>query len=110
MCLVIDQLAQRYGCLPSKFLAEGDITDVTGPRATGWIDKHKKPLVFSFKDSIAIDAYSLTTNEKYADEDPVSWKLESSENGTFWTLLDSQTRFSTPNERMKETVKIRLTK
>jgi|APGre2960657373_1045057.scaffolds.fasta_scaffold02523_7 hypothetical protein len=28
MCLVIDQLAQRYGCLPSKFLAEGDITDV----------------------------------------------------------------------------------
>jgi len=82
---------------------EGDITAVTGARATGWIDRHKKPLVFAFKAPIMVDAYSLTTDMGSVAADPVAWKLESSTNGTYWTLLDSQPRFSTPIGRGKET-------
>ena len=82
---------------------EGDIAAVTGPRATGWIDRHKKPLVFSFKSPIMVDAYSLTTDTGLVAADPIAWKLESSTNGTYWTLLNSQPRFSTPIGRGKET-------
>lgn len=82
---------------------EGDMATVTGPHATGWIDLHKKPLVFAFKAPIMIDAYSLTTDIGIAASDPVAWKLEASSNGTFWTLLDSQARFSTPIGRGKDT-------
>ena len=82
---------------------EGDIAAVTGPRATGWIDLHKKPLVFAFKTPIMTDAYSLTTDVGLVSSDPVAWKLEGSSNGTFWTLLDSRPRFSTPIGRGKET-------
>jgi hypothetical protein len=87
---------------------EGGIEDVTGPRATGWTDRHKKPLVFAFKTGISIDGYSFTTGP-LARNDPVAWKLEGSSNGSFWTLLDSQDRFPTPIERGKDVQMISLT-
>lgn len=88
---------------------EGDIDAVTGPRATGWIDNHKKPLVFAFKAPSMIDAYSLTTSIGLTANDPISWKMEASSNGTFWTLVDSQPRFPTPIARGKDTDIISLT-
>ena len=82
---------------------EGSLEDVTGNgMRTGWTDAHKKPLVFSFKDSILIDAYSITTATGSPDSDPVAWKLEGSLNGTFWTVLNIQTQFPTPVDRFKE--------
>jgi hypothetical protein len=82
---------------------DGTLEDVTGNGLrTGWTDAHKKPLVFSFKDSILVDAYSITTATGTPDSDPVAWKLEGSHNGTFWTGLDIQTRFPTPVDRFKE--------
>jgi len=91
---------------------EGRITDVTGAGfKPGWSDAHKKPLVFAFRDPIAIDAYSFTTAppEMGVEGDPVSWKLESSHNGTFWTALDIQTNFQTPVRRFTDLEKIYLT-
>jgi len=80
---------------------EGPMADVTGPgRRPGWSDAHKKSLVFAFRDPIAVDAYSFTTAlpEAGIEGDPVAWKLEGSQNGTFWTLLDTQ-NFPTPLQR-----------
>lgn len=91
---------------------EGTMKDVTGPGLTpGWSDTHKRPLVFAFREPIAIDAYSFTTPvpEAGIEGDPVSWKLESSQNGTFWTVRDTQTKFPTPVGRFTETHKLYFT-
>lgn len=90
---------------------EGSMTDVTGPSpGPGWSDTHKKPLVFAFRDPIAIDAYSFTTALSDADieGDPISWKLEGSSNGTFWTVVDTQKNYPTPVTRFTELEKIYL--
>jgi len=84
---------------------EGSLKAVTGPGPRdGWYDAHKKPLVFAFKSAISVDAYSLTTSAESYDADPVSWRLEGSTNGTFWTALDTQTNFPTPIERFRDIV------
>jgi hypothetical protein len=84
---------------------EGTVADVTGPgHRPGWSDTHKKPLVFAFRDPIAVDRYTWTTAtpERGIEGDPISWKLEGSSNGTFWTVLDTQERFPTPVERFSD--------
>ena len=84
---------------------EGTMKDVIGPDIRpGWSDSHKKSLTFAFRDPTAVDAYSFTTAlpEMGIDGDPVSWKLEGSSNGTFWTILDTQKRFNTPITRFAD--------
>jgi len=84
---------------------------VTAPGfTTGWSDYHKKPLVFAFPAAIHVNGYSFTTTipENGIDGDPVSWKLEGSVNGTYWTTLDTQTNYPTPVDRFKEISIIRF--
>jgi hypothetical protein len=84
---------------------EGTMADVTGPGPrSGWSDAHKKPLVFAFRDPIAVDAYSFTTAlpEAGIEGDPVSWILEGSSNGTFWTTVDTQNNYHTPVRRFTD--------
>jgi hypothetical protein len=84
---------------------EGTMADVTGPgHRPGWSDTHKKPLVFAFREPIAVDRYTWTTAtpERGIEGDPVSWKLEGSSNGTFWTVLHTQEGFPTPVERFTD--------
>jgi hypothetical protein len=84
---------------------EGSLKDVMGAGLrTGWSDRHKKALVFAFKMPVALDAYSITTATpgKGMGGDPISWKLEGSSTGTYWTILDEQRKFPTPAERYKE--------
>ena len=91
---------------------EGAMKDVIGPDLRpGWSDAHKKSLVFAFRDPIAVDAYSFTTAlpEMGIDGDPVSWKLEGSPNGTFWTILDVQKNVKTPVTRFADLDKMYLT-
>ena len=90
---------------------EGAMADVTGPGSRpGWSDAHKKPLVFAFRIPIAVDAYSFTTAlpELGIEGDPVSWILEGSQNGTFWTTLDVQKNYPTPARRFTDVEKIYL--
>jgi hypothetical protein len=91
---------------------EGTMADVIGPDIRpGWSDAHKKSLTFAFRDPIAVDAYSFTTAlpEMGIEGDPISWKLEGSSNGTFWTILDTQKRFATPITRFADLDKIYIT-
>jgi hypothetical protein len=91
---------------------EGSIADVTGPGPRpGWSDAHKKPLVFAFRDPIAVDAYSFATAlpEMGIEGDPISWTLEGSQNGTFWTIVDTQKDYPTPVRRFTDLEKLFLT-
>jgi hypothetical protein len=80
----------------------GSLKDVTGDGpCLGFYDIEGKPLVFAFYKPMTIDSYSWTTSSEAADSDPISWKLEGSSNGTYWTLLHRQDGYPTPLERLK---------
>lgn len=84
---------------------EGALKDVMGAGLrSGWSDRHKKTLVLAFKAPVALDAYSITTATpgKGMGGDPISWKLEGSSTGTYWTILDEKRKFPVPVERYKE--------
>ena len=90
---------------------EGEFNDVMGPGyRNGWSDTHKKPLVFAFRSPVRIDAYSFTTSDKGDETDPVSWRVEGSSNGSFWTVLDRQQGVSTPVNRFQEITPISVKK
>lgn len=80
----------------------GSLKDVTGDGpCLGFYDIEEKPLVFAFYKPMTIDSYSWTTSSEATDSDPISWKLEGSSNGTYWTLLHRQDGYPTPLERLK---------
>ena len=80
----------------------GSLKDVTGNGpCLGFYDIEEKPLVFAFYKPVAIDSYSWITSSESADSDPISWKMEGSSNGTYWTLLHRQDGYPTPVDRLK---------
>ena len=82
---------------------EGEFDDIMGPGyRNGWLDNHKKSVVFAFSSPVRIDKYSFTTSDKDVGSDPISWRIEGSSNGSFWTLLDRQQGVSTPVNRFQE--------
>jgi hypothetical protein len=71
----------------------GSIADVAGGgAAAGFRDVYKKALVLAFPLPILADGFSFTTARgvRSAAEDPVTWKVEGSHNGTFWQPLHEQ--------------------
>ena len=85
----------------------GDVGDVVGNGFTrGWSDVNKKALVFAFPYAILLDGFTWTTAnpDKGLGGDPVQWKLESSQNGVYWTVLRDQTHhdFPVPKNRFQE--------
>jgi hypothetical protein len=74
-----------------------------GSTAEGWVDDHKSPLIFSFPTPILVSAYSLTTSKHDAADDPVTWKVDASPNGTFWRTIDYRNSYAMPLERLTET-------
>jgi hypothetical protein len=84
----------------------GDATDITGPGyKEGWTDHHKKSIIFAFPYPVLMDGFTWTTTnpDMGIGCDPVQWKLEGSQNGTFWTILRDQTRtYPVPTARFQE--------
>lgn len=70
----------------------GSIADIVGAAAAGFRDPYKKALVLAFPLPILADGFSFTTarGARSAAEDPVTWKVEGSHNGTFWQTLHEQ--------------------
>ncbi|EFM10835.1 Carbohydrate binding family 25 [Paenibacillus curdlanolyticus YK9] len=52
---------------------------------TGWIQYQ-----FAGSDKYAINQYTIRSAEDYPERDPASWTLKGSNDGTSWTLLDTQ--------------------
>jgi hypothetical protein len=89
----------------------GVVGDVTGTGGKGFRDVYKKALVFAFPQPILVDGFSFTTARgvRSAAEDPVTWKMEGSHNGTFWQTLHEQSRpFAVPVKRGEDLPMFRL--
>ena len=85
----------------------GDVQDVVGSGfRRGFSDRHKKTIIFAFPYAMLMDGFTWTTAnpDKGVGGDPVQWKLEGSQNGTYWTTLRDQTKHSypVPAERYQE--------
>ena len=85
----------------------GDVGDLVGPGfRRGFSDINKKAIIFAFPYAMLINGFTWTTAnpDRGVGGDPVQWKLEGSQNGTFWVTLRDQTRhdYPVPTERYQE--------
>lgn len=77
---------------------------IDGHDATNWHDLNKCPLVLTFPALTEADAFRFITASDYPERDPVSWTMEGSRDGNFWTVLHRQDRiYETPRERRTPT-------
>ncbi|RYD64561.1 MAG: hypothetical protein EOP84_32625, partial [Verrucomicrobiaceae bacterium] len=82
---------------------------IDGNNATKWLDFHKSPVVFNFGTPTEVDGYRFTTANDSTERDPLRWKLEGSNDGSTWTLLDYRNvDFGTPTARLTSTPDILL--
>lgn len=66
---------------------------------TKWNDHNKGTLILAFGGPTTVDGYGFTTPNDFPERDPVNWKLEGSDNGTTWTLIDTVTDYPTTTAR-----------
>ncbi len=59
-----------------------------GDTVTKWLDFNRRAVVFRFPQAVTIDAYSFTTANDAPERDPRNWRLEGSDDGSTWHLLD----------------------
>ena len=71
--------------------------------ATKWLDFNKGMLVYDYGTNVEIDGYSLTTANDAVERDPIRWRLEGSEDGALWQLLDDQTGADYPTPLARQT-------
>ena len=76
----------------------GNVADLdTG---TKWLDFNKRELVFAFPAPVTIDSYNFTTANDSQERDPANWRLEGSDDGTTWKLLDEVIGYSATTTRL----------
>jgi hypothetical protein len=68
-----------------------------------WLDFNKKALVLDYGTVVNADGYRFATANDGEERDPVSWKVEGSNDNTTWTLLDEKFDYATPNARQTYT-------
>ncbi len=66
---------------------------------TKWLDFNKRELVFTFVSPVTIDSYNFATANDSAERDPSNWRLEGSNDGSTWTLLDEVIGYSATTAR-----------
>ena len=64
-----------------------------------WLDANKQPLVLDYGTPVAATGYRLATANDAQERDPVSWRVEGSQNGTTWALVDEQLSVAVTNQR-----------
>lgn len=78
---------------------------------TKWRDFNRGGLVYDYGTNVVIDGYSLTTADDAAERDPIRWRLEASDDGTIWEVLDDRTDAdqAVPIERLTESELLPIT-
>lgn len=56
----------------------------------GWSDADQHELILRFPHAVAVTRYQFRTSTESAGQDPRRWRLEGSQNGTFWLRLDDR--------------------
>ena len=68
--------------------------------STKWLDFNKfEPLVLDFGSPTGAASYTIATANDAENRDPVSWKIDASQDGVQWVLLDLVENFDTPTDR-----------
>ncbi|MFY0578038.1 GH92 family glycosyl hydrolase [Cystobacter fuscus] len=68
----------------ADLIADGDVNSKWLTfTSTGWVQ-------FKLKQPIAVKRYALSSANDAAERDPATWKLEGSQNGTSWTVIDQR--------------------
>ncbi len=75
---------------------------------TKWLDFNKRPAVFRFPAPVTIGGYSFTTANDHPERDPRNWRLEGSDDGVTWFLLDEVINGTVPDGRHAPTGEFRL--
>jgi len=79
---------------------EGPQQGQDGNPDTKWLDFNKTmPLVLDFGAPVVVDGYRLSSANDAPERDPVSWRIEGSQNGVHWSLLDEQAGYPFPEDR-----------
>ena len=78
---------------------EGPLQAVDNNLESKWLDFNKGRLVLDFGQTKSVNGYRFATANDGEERDPVSWKVECSNNGTVWTLLDQHADFDVPVDR-----------
>jgi hypothetical protein len=58
---------------------------MSGPAAPGWLQYN-----FGSRNSVVVTAYTLTSADDHPERDPAVWQFQGSNDGTNWTVLDTQ--------------------
>jgi len=89
-------------------LIDGDLTNK-------WLDFNNQPVVFDFGEPTvenptpSFDSYAFVTGNDAPGRDPINWKLEGSDDGTTWTLIENiDYDYPTPSPRQVPTGDIPL--
>ena len=56
----------------------------------GWSDGDQYELILCFPHAVAVTRYQFRTASEPAGQDPRRWRLEGSQNGTFWLTIDDR--------------------
>lgn len=78
---------------------EDPAKSIDNSTGTKWLDFKIKPLIIDFTKVVTANMYTFSTANDSEGRDPVSWTVSGSSNGTDYTLLDTQTNYSTPGSR-----------
>ncbi|MBK1882913.1 hypothetical protein JIN85_10830 [Luteolibacter pohnpeiensis] len=82
---------------------EGPEKLIDGSTDTKWLNYAKQGVIIRFPEITTIDAYSFSTANDSQERDPGNWKLEGSNDGTNWFLLDVRINGSVPSDRKAST-------
>lgn len=64
-----------------------------------WVSDDQKMVVVCFSELVAVNRYEFKASGGSVAEDPASWTLEGSKNGTFWLQLDTRVNAAFPEVR-----------
>ena len=72
---------------------------IDGSLNTKWLDFNKVALVLDYGVPVTATAYRFATANDSTDRDPVSWRLEGSQEGNSWALVDERSNPTVPTNR-----------
>ncbi len=78
---------------------EGAANLIDGSVQTKWLDFNKGGAVIGFPAPVRVDAYRFATANDAPERDPANWRLEGSDDGLRWTILDEAVNRGVPSER-----------
>ena len=91
--------ATNPGGSNSQSAGEGASKGTDNDLGSKWLDANKQPLVLDFGTAVAATGYRIATANDAQERDPVSWRVEGSQNGTSWALVDEQSNVFPTTQR-----------